>query len=149
MSDNCSNPTSFVCILRQIEYGVFSRPLISAPIPLSAKTSFSSIITFSTRSSPRSRKNSNRRVIDLRAFGFNSAKAKSSSSAFSSCIPIRSANGAKISMVSVAMRWRFSGFAMKFRVRMLCKRSANLTSNTRMSWDIASTSFRKFSACFA
>ena len=37
----------------------------------------------------------------------------------------------------------------KCRVRMLCSRSASFTSSTRMSWLIASTSLRKFSACLS
>ncbi len=37
----------------------------------------------------------------------------------------------------------------KCSVRMLCSRSASLTSSTRMSWLIASTSLRKFSACLS
>ena len=40
-----------------------------------------------------------------------------------------------------------AGSLMKCSVRMLCSRSASLTSSTRMSSDIASTSLRKFSAC--
>ena len=52
-----------------------------------------------------------------------------------------------MSMVSRAMRRRFSWSLMKRSVRMLCSRSASLTSSTRMSSDIASTSLRKFSAC--
>ncbi len=50
-------------------------------------------------------------------------------------------------MVSAAIRLRFCGFGMKCSVRMLCSRSASLTSSTRMSSDIASSSLRKFSAC--
>ena len=43
---------------------------------------------------------------------------------------------------------RFSA-GMKFRVRMLCRRSASLTSRTRASSAMASSSLRKFSACWA
>ena len=46
-----------------------------------------------------------------------------------------------------AMRRRLSASLMKCSVCMLCRRSASLTSSTRMSSDMASTSLRKFSAC--
>ena len=51
-------------------------------------------------------------------------------------------------MVSSAMLLRFAGF-MCSSVRMLCRRSASLTSSTRMSLEMASSSLRKFSACSA
>ena len=46
------------------------------------------------------------------------------------------------------MRWRLSA-DMKPSVRMLCRRSASLTSSTRTSSAIASRSLRKFSPCAA
>ena len=52
-----------------------------------------------------------------------------------------------MSIVSRAMRRRFSSLLMNRSVCMLCRRSASLTSRTRMSSDIARTSLRKFSAC--
>ena len=51
-----------------------------------------------------------------------------------------------MSSVSSAMRARFSG-GTKCSVRMLCSRSASLTSSTRTSSAMASSSLRKFSAC--
>ena len=59
---------------------------------------------------------------------------------------MRSASGAKISIVSLAIRRFLSSFLKKDMVRILCVRSASLTSNTRTSSLIASNSFRKFSA---
>ena len=53
-----------------------------------------------------------------------------------------------MSSVSSAMRLRLSG-GMKWSVRMLCRRSASLTSSTRTSSAIASRSLRRFSACAA
>ena len=53
-----------------------------------------------------------------------------------------------MSSVSSAMRRRASG-GMCSSVRMLCRRSASLTSSTRTSSAIASRSLRRFSACLA
>ena len=53
-----------------------------------------------------------------------------------------------MSSVSSAMRRRASG-GMWSSVRMLCSRSASLTSSTRTSSAIASRSLRRFSACLA
>ena len=53
-----------------------------------------------------------------------------------------------MSSVSSAMRRRFSG-GMWPSVRMLCSRSASLTSSTRTSSAMASRSLRRFSACLA
>ena len=53
-----------------------------------------------------------------------------------------------MSSVSSAMRLRESG-GTNSSVRMLCRRSASLTSSTRTSSAIASSSLRRFSACLA
>ena len=53
-----------------------------------------------------------------------------------------------MSIVSWAMRTRFSGCTCS-SVRMLCRRSASFTSSTRTSFDIASSSLRRFSAWVA
>src|ERR1051326_6159711 len=53
-----------------------------------------------------------------------------------------------MSIVSSATRLRASG-DMYCSVRMLCRRSASLTSSTRTSSAIASSSLRRFSACLA
>ena len=101
-----------------------------------------------TKLLPCSRKKFKRATIESWASLCNSAKAISSNSLLTSCIPIRSAKGAYISKVSLAMRIRFSGFFKKWRVLMLCRRSASLIKRTLMSSDMASKSLRKFSACF-
>ena len=53
-----------------------------------------------------------------------------------------------MSIVSSAMRRRLSA-GIWSSVRMLCSRSASLTSSTRTSSEIASSSLRRFSACSA
>ena len=60
---------------------------------------------------------------------------------------MRPASGANISMVSWAILCRFSSDGIKCSVRILCKRSASFTKRMRISWDVASNSFLKFSAC--
>lgn len=87
-----------------------------------------------------------RRMIELRASGFRTRKARSSSSSRIHCIPMRPASGAKISIVSRAFWACFSG-RIDLMVRMLCRRSASFTRITRRSFDIAMKSLRKFSAC--
>ena len=86
--------------------------------------------------------------MEFLASGFNTLKAKSSSSSRIHCIPIRPARGANMSMVSRALLICFSG-RICLIVRILCSLSPSLTSKTLKSCDIASNNFRKFSACFA
>ena len=85
MSDSCSKPTSLRCILRQIEYGVFSRPVTLAITPLASSVSRSSWITVSISAVPCSRRNERRVMIDCRASVCNSENARSSSSDLISC----------------------------------------------------------------
>ena len=60
--------------------------------------------------SPNSRRSvTKRRMIDLRPSGFSTRKPRSSSSSRIHCMPIRPASGAKMSMVSRALRCCFSG----------------------------------------
>ena len=90
---------------------------------------------------------SSREIMMLRIEASTTAKALSSSSCWKCDTPTRSARGAKIDSVSCAILRRLAWSAMKSIVRMLCVRSASLTSRTRISSLIASSSLRKFSAC--
>ena len=74
-------------------------------------------------------------------------KLRSSSSDLTSCIPSLSAKGEKISKVSKAICFFLSTFLINWIVLILCKRSANLTNKTLISFDVASNNFLKFSAC--
>ena len=88
-----------------------------------------------------------RRMIELRASGLRTRKARSSSSSRIHCMPMRPASGAKMSIVSRAFCACFSA-RIDLIVRMLWSRSASFTRITRRSFDIAMKSLRKFSACF-
>ena len=85
-------------------------------------------------------------TISLRGSGFNTEKDKSSSSSRIRFIPMRSANGAYISIGSFALLNLFSESGTEFKVLMLCNLSANLTSSTLISLDVAKINFLKFSA---
>ena len=61
-------------------------------------------------------------------------------------MPIRSDSGAYISIVSAAILFLLFSSEIEFKVRMLCSRSANFTSKTRISLDVANISFLIFSA---
>ena len=90
---------------------------------------------------------SRRLIIPCRISASSTSNAVSSNSFCRLVTPILSASGAKISIVSRAMRRLFSFLRMKESVRMLCVRSASLTRSTLTSSLIASSNFRKFSAC--
>ena len=85
-------------------------------------------------------------TIKFRASGFSSLKDKSSNSSLIRFIPIRSAKGAYISIVSFAFLTLFSELGTEFSVLILCNLSAILTSNTLISLEVASINFLKFSA---
>ena len=139
--------TALFCILRQIEYADFIRPLTLHSSPILANVSSSSTAMVGMVISASVVRNSSLLIMLWRISPFSTAKALSSSSCWMRVRPMRSARGAKISIVSRAMRCCLSGFLMKDSVRILWVRSASLTSNTRTSSLIAIRSLRKFSAC--
>ena len=101
-----------------------------------------------TKLSFSSDKNSKRFLIESRWLAWSTPKALSSNSRCRYVTPMRSASGAYISSVSVAIRAFLSSRAKLSIVCILCVRSASLTNKTRISRDIATTNLRKFSACF-
>ena len=84
--------------------------------------------------------------IKSRAGLFKTEKERSSNSSLILFMPIRSAKGAYISIVSFAFLTILSLSFTKLIVLILCSLSANLTSNTRISFEVAKINFLKFSA---
>ena len=146
MSESREKASSFSCIFRQIENGFFARPNTSPVTPCFSITVSISSVIFGITSPDSFCSVKNRRMIELRASGLSTRKARSSNSSRIQCIPIRPASGAKMSMVSRAFLACFSCGICRI-VRILCRRSASFTKITRMSLDMAIKSLRKFSAC--
>ena len=89
---------------------------------------------------------SNLFVIRFLASGFSILKDKSSSSSRILFIPILSARGAYISIVSLDILIFLLSSVTDCKVLMLCNLSASFTKRTLISFEVASISFLKFSA---
>ena len=146
MSVICSSETLFFCTFLQIEKGVFSLPTISDTRPFSFKTSVNSLDTLLILVVLLSFISSSLFLINSLASKFNTWNERSSNSSLILFIPILSAKGAYISIVSFALRTCLSLFVTNLIVLMLCNLSASFTKRTLISFDVAKISFLKFSA---
>ena len=150
MSESCSKDSALASILRNTDHGFFCRLLTSALMPCFSNSA-------------------RQRLLDLADHALDCARTMSASRCGDGAVGFRVdvAEGQLLQLLAHVLHahapgerridlHRLLGNAQRAcpsgtwsSVRILCSRSASLTSSTRTSSEIASSSLRRFSACSA